>query len=151
MLRVRTAGVGAWRHTSQPHLPHQPLHPFTIDHVAGFLEKNHHLSAAVEWVPCIFLVNQMAEQQIAVISLPGDLPPINRGAGDACQHALPGYRHPLFFAHPSLANYDRLIPDFFFNQSSSTFNLPISLNNRSGSLCAAIGLGPRLPSNNFFA
>jgi hypothetical protein len=151
VLWVRTTGFGPWRHTGQPHFPHQSLHPFSINAVTHSLEKNHHPATAVKWVPGVFLVDQMAEQQITFINLSRNFPPINRCPADTCQQALPGYRHPFLLPHPSLADYNRLIPDFFFNQSSSIFSLPISLNNRSGSLCAAIGFGPRLPSNSFFA
>ena len=137
VLRVWTAGVGPRRHAGQPHCPHQPLYPLAIDDMARRLEKDHHLAAAVERMPCVFFVDQATEQQIAFIDRPGLLPRIDRGARYSCQHALPDHWHRIPFVDPRLPHHDRLIPDFFFSQSSSTFSLPISLYSRSGSRCAA--------------
>jgi hypothetical protein len=61
------------------------------------------------------------------------------------------HAHLIPMCNPGLPHHDRLIPDFFLSQSSSTFSLPISLYNNSGSLCAANGFGPRFPSNNVLA
>jgi len=65
-----TAGVGARRHAGQSRFLHQPLHPFAIDAVTGSLENNHHPAAAVEWVLCIFLVDQMMDNRLLSSIIP---------------------------------------------------------------------------------
>ncbi len=75
---VRTAGVRAWRHTRQPHFPHQALDPFTIDIMACCFEKNHHLTAAVERMAGVFFVDQTTEEQIAFIDQSGLLLRVDR-------------------------------------------------------------------------
>jgi RNA-directed DNA polymerase len=50
--------------------------------------------------------------------------------------------------YPGLSNAHRLSPDFFFNQSSSMFNRPISVYNLSGSVASSRFLRPRLVSNS---
>jgi hypothetical protein len=81
VLTVRAAGVGAWRHPRQPHLPHQAAYPFAIHELTRHLEKYHHLAAAVKRVPGVFLIDQTTEQQIAFIDRPGFLLRINSGTG----------------------------------------------------------------------
>ncbi len=71
VLRVRTAGVWAWRHTRQPHFPHQTLDPFAIDIMACCFEKNYHFSAAIERMAGVFFVDQTTKEQIAFIDRPG--------------------------------------------------------------------------------
>jgi hypothetical protein len=69
----------------------------------------------------------------------------------ATQFTLFRYAYCLSMAHPCLLRHGRFIPDFFLSQSSSTFNLLISLYSKAGSRCAATGLGLRFPSKNVLA
>lgn len=91
MLWVRTAGVGPWRHTGQPHFPHQSLHPFPINAVTGFLKKNHHPATAVKWVPGVFLIYQVTDQEGSLIDQHRLSPRIDRGTGNSRQDALPDH------------------------------------------------------------
>jgi hypothetical protein len=51
---------------------------------------------------------------------------IDGGSGDTRQHTLPRYRQWIKRMDPELAVLYWLIPDFFFSQSKSIFNRPIS-------------------------
>ena len=113
MLRVRPTGVRARRHPGQSKLSHQALHPLAINAVAFLLEEDHHLAAAVERPPGIFLVNQSAEQQIVFVVSPGFALCIDRGTRYADQRALPGNSHPIPAVDPPVPDHGRLIPDFF--------------------------------------
>ena len=127
MRRMRAAGVRPRRHARQPHQPHQALHALAIDTVTSLTQKYDHFAAAVERVPCIFLVDQIAEQQVDFSYRLGLAARIDRRARHARQRALLNHAHRVAAVDPRLANHGRLIPDFFFSQSSSTFSLPISL------------------------
>lgn len=81
--------------------------------MAPFLEEDHHLAAAVERTPGIFLVNQAAEQQIAFVDWPRLLLRIAGGTGDVGQNALPDNGHRISAVDPPVPNHGRLIPDFF--------------------------------------
>jgi hypothetical protein len=77
-----------------------------------------HLSAPlnaslVNWAPCIFLVNQATEQQVVLINRLGLSLRVDRGAGHACQSALPNQGHGRSFVDPRLPCHDRLVLDFF--------------------------------------
>src|SRR5674476_231485 len=72
---------------------------------------------------------------------------INGGTRYAGQFALPGQRQKLGGADPLLANFYRLIPDFFLSQSNSIFKRPISEYSRSGVADGSAGFRPRLASN----
>ena len=83
--------------------------------------------------PCVLLIDQTTEQQIAFIDRLGLFLRINRGAGYARQNTLLDHGGLIPFANPRLPHHDRLIPDFFLSQSNSIFSLPISLYSNSGS------------------
>ena len=132
VLRVRPARVGTRRHPRQPHLAHQASYPLAIDEVTHRLEKDHHLAAAVKRVPGVLFVDQATDQQIAFIDRLGLLLRIDRGARDAGQNALPNDGYRICSVDPPVPDHGRLIPDFFLSQSSSIFNLPISLQSHTG-------------------
>ena len=102
-------------------------------------------------MPGELLVDQAAQQQVAFIDNAGLLLRIDRRTRHPGQNALPNYSYRTAFGNPPLPDHGRLIPDFFLSQSSSIFSFPISLYSRSGSRCAATGVGPRLPSNSVLA
>ncbi len=84
------------------------------------------------------------------------LPPAATAAHRPCLgRPLPGrtaqLRRPPPLDQSTLGVARQADPRLFLSQSSSIFSLPISLYKRSGSRCAAIGLGPRLPSNSALA
>ena len=151
MLRMRPTGIRAWRHAGQPHHSHQPLDSFAVGLMPRLPQNNPHPAASVKRVLRIFFVDQTTQQQIVFINFFGFLPCIERGTGYASQQALSSDWHFICLVNPGLSYHERLIPDFFFSQSSSTFSLPISLYSSSGSRCAAIGFGPRLPSKSVLA
>src|ERR1035437_4867954 len=106
---------------------HQASYPFAIDEVTHLLEEDHHLAAAVKRTPCVRFIDQPTDTQITFINPLGFPLRIDRGAGYAGQNALPDNGHRIPVVDPLLPDHGRLISDFFLSQSSSIFNLPISL------------------------
>src|SRR5450759_5271511 len=76
---------------------------------------------------------------------------VDGGTVDACQFALPGQRQRFDGTDPLPAIFYWLIPDFFFSQSNSIFNRPISEYRRSELADGSAGFGPRLASNRLDA
>jgi len=127
MGRMRLAGVGARRHTSQPQLLYQALHPFPVDRQTPLPQKPHHPPTAKEGMARIFFINQPQHHYLFRLHRGGGLMGVTRGATDPRQGALPDQRQGVFAGNPRLPHRDGLGPDFFFSQSSSTLSRPISL------------------------
>ena len=75
-----------WVNGLQPHSPHQPLDPFSVDHIPHPLQPKTHLSAAEERVCGIFLVYQV--HQLHVFRVLPDRGFVARGAIEAKELAL---------------------------------------------------------------
>jgi site-specific DNA recombinase len=151
VFRARTAGVRPRRHARQSHQSHQASYALAIDRVVRLLKEDDHPAGAVKRVPGVLLVNQPTVDEIAGIDHRWAALRIDRGAAYPRQSTLLNHVNRIARVDPPVTYHGRLIPDFFFSQSSSIFNCPIALYNSSGSRCAAAGLGPRLPSNSVLA
>ena len=87
---------------------------------------HHHFAAAVEWVTGIFGINPRQQQQLLFIGFGDHERCIDSGTGDTRECALPGYRQWIEQTYPSSTVLYWLVPSFFFSQSKSIFNRPIS-------------------------
>ena len=123
---TRRARVRSWGHSSQEHGAHEALYPLAVDPVATAKQMHHHLAAAVERMPRVFLIDQALESFVNLDEHHGLALGVDRRARYAGQHALAFLRQFGMNANPAVPDHGRLIPDFFLSQSSSIFNRPIS-------------------------
>jgi len=124
---VRLAGARPRRHAGQPQHPHQPLDPLAVDRMALLMQMAHHASTAVERVTGILRVDQSQDRQALRVQWLARRGTVDPRTCDARQLALPTHRQLPVALDPVATQRHRLSPDFFFNQSNSTFSRPISL------------------------
>lgn len=113
VLRVRAAGVGAWRHTCRPQYAHQPLQALAINPVASCLQKRSHLAAAIKWPAGELLFNQAQQFQVQITSRPGRALCIDRCSLFASQLTLANHRQCSLRLNQGLACFYWHNPDFF--------------------------------------